>query len=79
MHAQYIQSSLGLQFTAIGFPCERTNVWATAGGIMPQCSAERQATMGAWLDVYDEAIYGAKPGPLQGVDWRRSTAMPGKV
>ena len=29
--------------------------------------------MGAWLDVYDEAIYGAKPGPLQGADGRRST------
>ena len=55
------------------------NVGPTAEGVIPQPSVDRLLGMGAWLDVNGEAIYGTKPGPIQGVDWCRSTAKPGKV
>jgi alpha-L-fucosidase len=49
------------------------NVGPTAEGVIPQPSVERLEAMGAWLDVNGEAIYGTEPGPIQGVDWCRST------
>jgi alpha-L-fucosidase len=35
--------------------------------------------MGRWLKANGEAVYGTKPGPLQGLPWCRSTARPGKL
>jgi len=55
------------------------NVGPTAEGVIPQPSVDRLLGMGTWLDVNGEAIYGTKPGPIQGVSWCRSTAKPGKV
>ena len=55
------------------------NVGPTAEGVIPQPSVDRLLGMGAWIDVNGEAIYGTKPGPIQGVSWCRSTAKPGKV
>lgn len=55
------------------------NVGPTAEGIIPQPSVERLQAMGVWLQVNGEAIYGAKPGPIQGVDWCRSTQKEDKV
>lgn len=55
------------------------NVGPTAEGIIPQPSVERLLAMGEWLAVNGEAIYGTRPGPIQGVEWCRSTARPGKL
>jgi len=55
------------------------NVGPTAEGAIPQPSAERLRTVGAWLARNGEAIYGTRPGPVQGLDWCRSTAKPGKL
>jgi alpha-L-fucosidase len=55
------------------------NVGPTAEGIIPQPSVERLQAMGDWLQVNGEAIYGTIPGPIQGVDWCRSTVRPGKI
>ncbi|MEM7345475.1 MAG: alpha-L-fucosidase [Chloroflexota bacterium] len=49
------------------------NVGPTAEGIIPPPSVERLEAMGAWLDVNGEAIYGTKPGPIQGEGWCRTT------
>ncbi len=55
------------------------NVGPTAEGVIPQPSVERLLAMGEWLKVNGEAVYGAKAGPIQGVEWGRSTTKPGKV
>ncbi len=55
------------------------NVGPTAEGIIPQPSVERLLAIGDWLKVNGEAVYGTKPGPIQGLAWCRSTARPGKV
>jgi len=55
------------------------NVGPTAEGVIPQPSVDRLLAMGAWLQVNGEAVYGTRPGPLQGLDWCRSTAKPGKL
>lgn len=49
------------------------NIGPDAEGAIPEPSVERLQGMGAWLDVHGEAIYGSAPGPVQGVDWCRST------
>ena len=55
------------------------NVGPTAEGVIPQPSVDRLRAMGEWLQVNGEAVYGTAPGPIQGVDWCRSTARPGVV
>jgi alpha-L-fucosidase len=55
------------------------NVGPTAEGVIPEPSVERLEDMGRWLATNGEAIYGTRPGPLQGLDWGRSTAKPGSV
>ncbi len=49
------------------------NVGPTAKGVIPQASVGRLLGMGAWLDVNGESLYGTRPGPVQGLDWCRST------
>ncbi|MGI6206804.1 MAG: alpha-L-fucosidase [Anaerolineae bacterium] len=55
------------------------NVGPTAEGIIPEPSVERLRAVGEWLKVNGESIYGTRPGPIQGLDWCRSTTRPGKV
>ncbi len=55
------------------------NIGPTAEGVVPQPSIERLQAMGSWLAVNGEAIYGTKAGPVQGLDWCRTTAKPGKI
>ncbi|HHE72070.1 MAG TPA: alpha-L-fucosidase [Chloroflexi bacterium] len=55
------------------------NVGPTAEGVIPQPSVERLLAMGRWIDVNGEAVYGTRPGPIQGVDWCRSTVKPGRL
>ena len=55
------------------------NVGPTAEGVIPQPSVDRLLAMGEWLRVNGEAVYGTRPGPLQGLGWCRSTAGPDKL
>jgi alpha-L-fucosidase len=55
------------------------NVGPTAEGVIPQPSVERLLAMGEWLQANGEAIYGTRPGPIQGVDWLRTTIKPGRL
>ena len=55
------------------------NVGPTAEGIIPQPSVDRLLAMGDWLKVNGEAVYGTRPGPLQGLGWCRSTVKAGKL
>src|SRR3984893_16380794 len=58
------------------------NVGPTSEGVIPQASQDNLRTVGKWLKVNGEAIYGASPTPLGDElaqsDWR-CTAKPGKV
>ncbi len=49
------------------------NVGPTAEGVIPQPSVERLLAIGDWLRVNGEAVYGTRPGPVQGLDWCRTT------
>ncbi|MGC9347966.1 MAG: alpha-L-fucosidase [Anaerolineae bacterium] len=49
------------------------NVGPTAEGVIPKASIGRLLGIGAWLDVNGESVYGTRPGPIQGLDWCRST------
>jgi alpha-L-fucosidase len=49
------------------------NVGPTARGTIPQPSVQRLKTMGQWLDVYGEAIYGADASPVKSPAWGRYT------
>lgn len=49
------------------------NVGPTAEGIIPQPSVERLLAMGDWLRVNGESVYDTRPGPLQGLEWCRTT------
>ncbi|MBC7234831.1 MAG: alpha-L-fucosidase [Chloroflexi bacterium] len=55
------------------------NVGPTAEGAIPKPSVGRLLSIGGWLEVNGEAIYGTRPGPIQGLPWCRSTARPGKL
>ncbi len=55
------------------------NVGPTAEGVIPEPSVERLQAVGEWLKVNGESVYGTRPGPIQGLDWCRSTVAPGKV
>jgi alpha-L-fucosidase len=55
------------------------NVGPTAEGIIPQPSVDRLVAMGEWLRRNGEAIYATRPGPVQGVEWCRSTQRPGRT
>jgi alpha-L-fucosidase len=55
------------------------NVGPTAEGLIPEPSIERLQAMGKWLQVNGDAVYGTQPGPVQGLDWCRSTCKPGKL
>jgi alpha-L-fucosidase len=55
------------------------NVGPTAEGLIPQPSVERLLAMGEWLAVNGGAVYGTQPGPLQGLEWCRSTSGAGRI
>jgi alpha-L-fucosidase len=55
------------------------NVGPTAKGLIPQASVGRLLSIGAWLDVNGESVYGTRPGPVQGLDWCRSTVKGDKL
>jgi alpha-L-fucosidase len=55
------------------------NVGPTAEGEIPQPSVDRLLAVGEWLAPNGEAVYGTRPGPIQGAGWGRSTARPGRV
>jgi alpha-L-fucosidase len=55
------------------------NVGPTAEGLIPEPSVQRLLAMGAWLHDNGEAVYGTRPGPIQGVPWCRSTAKAGRL
>ena len=55
------------------------NVGPTAEGVIPRPSADRLLAIGKWLKINGEAVYGTKPGPIQGLGWCRSTVKPGKL
>jgi len=55
------------------------NVGPTAEGLIPAPSVERLASIGEWMKVNGESIYGTTASPLGEVPWGRCTAKPGKL
>jgi alpha-L-fucosidase len=55
------------------------NVGPTAEGLIPEPSVERLADIGKWMDVNGESIYGTTTGPLQNLEWGRTTRKQGKI
>ena len=49
------------------------NIGPDAEGNVPESSIERLTEIGQWMDKNADAIYGTRPGPVQGVDWCRTT------
>ncbi len=56
------------------------NVGPTAEGVIPEASQQILRTIGKWIDVNGESIYGTSPSPFYFPDitWR-ATVKPGKV
>lgn len=55
------------------------NVGPTAEGLIPAPSVERLATIGQWMAVNGESIYGTGPSPFRKLKWGRCTTKPGKL
>lgn len=55
------------------------NVGPDASGRIPTASVERLEAMGRWLDEHGHGVYGARPGPVQDLDWCRSTQGRGRT
>ena len=55
------------------------NIGPDAEGAIPKPSIERLRGMGRWMEGNGDSIYGTGPGPLQGLDWCRTTQEPGAV
>lgn len=55
------------------------NVGPTAEGTLPEPSVERLEAVGRWLTAHGDSIHGTGPGPIQGLNWCRTTARPGSV
>jgi alpha-L-fucosidase len=49
------------------------NIGPDAEGAIPAPSVEALTAMGEWMDNNSDSIYGTRPGPLQGLDWCRTT------
>jgi len=49
------------------------NVGPTSKGVIPQPSVDRLATMGKWMRVNGDAIYGSSAGPFSYLQWGRAT------
>ena len=55
------------------------NVGPTAEGIIPEPSVERLKTMGEWLNVNGESVYGVDPSPVDRPDWGRYTVRDNRI
>jgi alpha-L-fucosidase len=55
------------------------NIGPDAQGNVPEPSVQRLLDVGKWMDNNSESIYGTRPGPIQGVDWCRTTVKDGII
>ncbi|MCP4246852.1 MAG: hypothetical protein GY778_07365, partial [bacterium] len=55
------------------------NVGPTPKGTIPPESVDRLRRIGAWTEGNSESIYGATYGPIQGLDFARSTTKDGAI
>ena len=55
------------------------NVGPTSEGVIPQPSIERLEAMSEWLAVNGASVYGTRSGPVQSLEWCRSTRKGDKV